>query len=232
MYIKGSDTKDLEYYIGLDYPIQLHKQRDDDEEYWIAEILDLPGCMSDGLTPDEALNSLDDAKLAWIESQLDHGHEVPEPSDVDSFSGRLLVRMPKSLHRRLSYEAKRDDSSLNQYIISLIAAGSSSKEQIDGLRATIKTLAAQVESANTLSKIAMKVLEYLELGTRLPEEQAVDTSVYGYRGTSLLGLQANLLRAGEQREIPIDLTDRWFPYTDVYPPKQGADLEIASEQGV
>ncbi|MDY5510092.1 MAG: toxin-antitoxin system HicB family antitoxin [Dysosmobacter sp.] len=33
------------------------------------------------------------------------------------FSGKLNIRIPKSLHKRLSLEAKEDGVSLNQYIV-------------------------------------------------------------------------------------------------------------------
>lgn len=41
----------------------------------------------------------------------------------DTYSGKLLLRMPKSLHRRLAEEADRENVSLNQYIVSLLSRG-------------------------------------------------------------------------------------------------------------
>jgi len=46
----------------------------------------------------------------------------PLPSSDNSYSGKLLVRMPKSLHRRLAETAEREGVSLNQYIVSLLSA--------------------------------------------------------------------------------------------------------------
>jgi antitoxin HicB len=40
---------------------------------------DLPGCMSDGATPEEAVSNIQDA-IAWIEAARDLGHAVPQPS--------------------------------------------------------------------------------------------------------------------------------------------------------
>lgn len=45
-----------------------------------AVVPDLPGCMSDGETPEEALANVEDAIAAWIEAAQDLGHGVPEPS--------------------------------------------------------------------------------------------------------------------------------------------------------
>lgn len=48
--------------------------------------------------------------------------DIPLPSSDNSYSGKLLVRMPKSLHRRLAETAEREGVSLNQYIVSLLSA--------------------------------------------------------------------------------------------------------------
>ena len=114
--------KDLAYYLDLPYPVQLSHQREDDDEYWLAELLDLPGCMADGSSPDEALKSLEEAKRLWIETQIEDGYEVPEPAQVHDYSGKFLVRMPRSLHYRLAAQAKREGVSLNQYVISLLSS--------------------------------------------------------------------------------------------------------------
>ena len=47
---------------------------------FIAIVPDLPGCMSDGETPAEAVENVQDAISAWIEAAHELGHEVPEPS--------------------------------------------------------------------------------------------------------------------------------------------------------
>jgi hypothetical protein len=48
--------------------------------------------------------------------------QVPDPGAAASHSGRLLVRMPKSLHAELSRAAEREGSSLNAYIIGVLSA--------------------------------------------------------------------------------------------------------------
>jgi antitoxin HicB len=47
---------------------------------FIATVPDLPGCMSDGETPQEALANVQDAIAVWIEAAKDLGHKVPEPT--------------------------------------------------------------------------------------------------------------------------------------------------------
>ena len=47
---------------------------------FVATVPDLPGCMSDGETPEEALVNVQDAIAAWIEAAHHMGHTVPPPS--------------------------------------------------------------------------------------------------------------------------------------------------------
>ena len=76
-----SDTRDdAGCYAALDYPVRLYRRDDEDESYWVSEIPDLPGCVADGDTPDEAIESLAEAKRLWIEARLEHGHGVPKPA--------------------------------------------------------------------------------------------------------------------------------------------------------
>jgi len=114
-------AKGAEYYLNLQYPIRLYQRSDGTEEYWFAEIPDLPGCVSDGVTPDEAVRSVNEAKVLWIEAQIRDGYEVPEPFEPHPYSGKLLLRISKVLHRRLSEEAQLEGVSINQSIAGKLA---------------------------------------------------------------------------------------------------------------
>ena len=132
--------KDLKYYLNLPYPVQLTQQHEDGDEYWLAEIQDLPGCVSDGVTPDEAIQNVEDAKQLWIETQIEDGLEVPEPTRADDYSGKFLVRMPKTLHQRLAEQAKKEGTSLNQHVIVLLSDGGSAIEQFQQVRGSVAQL--------------------------------------------------------------------------------------------
>jgi predicted RNase H-like HicB family nuclease len=64
----------------LKYPIIVEPLSDEDGGGFLATVPDLPGCMSDGATPEEAVVNISDAINAWIEAAEDLGHVVPEPS--------------------------------------------------------------------------------------------------------------------------------------------------------
>jgi predicted RNase H-like HicB family nuclease len=64
----------------LKYPIVVEPLPSEEGGGFLATVPDLPGCMSDGDTPEEAVSNVQDAILAWIEAARDLGHTVPKPS--------------------------------------------------------------------------------------------------------------------------------------------------------
>ena len=93
----------------------------DIEEGFLIEVPDLPGCMTAGETEAEAVEMLPEAMAAWLESVLLDGQTVPDPTAAPEYSGRLLVRMPKTLHQRLIERAGVEGVSANQLAVALLA---------------------------------------------------------------------------------------------------------------
>ena len=106
----------------LDRPYHITLVRSDDESGWIAQVEELPGCEVRAESADEATRAIRDAMEAWIAEALETGREVPEPRGAASYSGRLMLRMPHSLHAELARAAERDEVSLNQFITSSLAS--------------------------------------------------------------------------------------------------------------
>ena len=86
-----------------------------------AEILEFPGCIAEGDTAEEAVANVENAARAWIESELEQDHRIPAPASGSDYSGRLLVRLPRGLHRGLALKAAVDNTSLNQEIVAAVA---------------------------------------------------------------------------------------------------------------
>ena len=57
----------------------------------------------------------------WIEDMLDRGMPINEPNIKPRFSGRFVVRVPKTLHRLLAEESEREGISLNQFVNNSLA---------------------------------------------------------------------------------------------------------------
>ena len=85
---------------------------------------ELPGCMTCGETVEEAVRNAADAKYAWLEAALEDGFVIPVPANLDDYSGQFKLRLPKSLHRDLSEQAKAEGISMNQYCLYLLAMNS------------------------------------------------------------------------------------------------------------
>ena len=64
----------------LTYPVVITPLSVEDGGGFAATVPDLPGCMSDGETPEEALHNVLDAIDSWIEMAEELGHSLPEPS--------------------------------------------------------------------------------------------------------------------------------------------------------
>lgn len=112
----------IRHYLGLPYRIVLSRTDGDHDRPWRAAVEELPGCKARGSTPAEAAARVPAALAEWVASARAEGREVPEPGAARAYSGKLLLRMPQSLHGELSQAAERDQASLNAYIIGLLAA--------------------------------------------------------------------------------------------------------------
>jgi predicted RNase H-like HicB family nuclease len=113
----------LEDYLALPYPITLIEESaaEGRPRIWFAKVDDLPGCMSQGDSAEEAITNVREAMGAWIADALDDDAPVPLPRDEADYSGRFLVRVPRTLHRDLAREAEREGTSLNQFVTSALS---------------------------------------------------------------------------------------------------------------
>lgn len=84
-------------------------------------IREFPGCVTQGDTPSETYVLLEEAATSWIEAALRLGQEIPQPTNEESHSGKVALRLPRSLHRKATQAAKRDGISLNQFIVTALA---------------------------------------------------------------------------------------------------------------
>jgi predicted RNase H-like HicB family nuclease len=71
----------------LEYPVVVEPLPAEDGGGFMATVPDLPGCMSDGATPEEALSNVQDAIVTWIEAAHDLGHAIPRPSRHFALTG-------------------------------------------------------------------------------------------------------------------------------------------------
>lgn len=104
-------------YIDLPYNYIIQQIHDESGSYYYARVLEFDGCQSTGNSFQEALDNLKEAMKGWIETKLEAGFDIPLPINQNNFSGKFLIRIPKSLHYQLSIEAEQEGVSLNQYAL-------------------------------------------------------------------------------------------------------------------
>jgi predicted RNase H-like HicB family nuclease len=97
-----------------------------------AEIIEFPGCIATGDTAAKALSSLEDVAESWLEATLAKGQRVPDPIEGSEFSGKLVVRLGKDLHRRAAHMAARQGVSLNQFIVNGVAEQIGNRMAVSG----------------------------------------------------------------------------------------------------
>lgn len=113
--------KTLDYYMALPYTIEIRPAK---AGGFIAMIKELPGCLTQGETKEEVLSMIEDAKECWLSVALEDGDVIPEPeTDIQEYSGKFNVRIPKSLHKDLAKKAKIENVSLNQLTTYLLSIG-------------------------------------------------------------------------------------------------------------
>ena len=103
------------------YRINVRPLTEDEGGGFLGEIPDLPGCMGDGETPEEAIADVRLAAVEWIDACEKHGRTVPPPSNPDAFSGQWRVRVPKTTHERLALLAGCEGVSLNALVNSVFS---------------------------------------------------------------------------------------------------------------
>lgn len=116
----NTERRELEYYLNLRYPVTVHP---DPESGFVAEIEELPGCMTQAETLEEVFKAIEEARQLWIKTAYDEGQDIPLPRDMAKYTGKFVVRIPRGLHRDLVRAAKLEGVSLNQYVTSLLASG-------------------------------------------------------------------------------------------------------------
>ncbi len=103
-----------------DYSINVSPIPADEGGGYMVSFPDLPGCIADGNTVDEALVEAHDAFNAWVMAEQADKGKLPAPK---TYSGQFIQRIPKTLHRQLAKRAESEGVSLNQLTTTLLAQG-------------------------------------------------------------------------------------------------------------
>jgi antitoxin HicB len=101
------------------YPFELRPLTKEEGGGWLITFPDLPGCMSDGKTPEEAIINGEEALQSWLATAREFGDTIPSPAETQS--AKFVQRLPRSLHARLQARAKQEGGSMNTLVMVILA---------------------------------------------------------------------------------------------------------------
>jgi predicted RNase H-like HicB family nuclease len=115
----GAVPTTLEDLVRLPYRLEVTRGDYDD---FVVGYPELPGCITQVESPDEIYPAAQEILRGWLELALEDGQEIPLPRRDDAYSGRFLMRIPRTLHRELAEAAEDEGVSLNAYVSILLAS--------------------------------------------------------------------------------------------------------------
>lgn len=95
----------------------------EEDEAFIAICPDFPGVSAFGDTEEQALSEAKIALKLAIETYREEGWELPKPRVLETYSGQMRIRFPKSLHAMLAEQAEREGVSINTLVVNYTAHG-------------------------------------------------------------------------------------------------------------
>lgn len=107
---------------AVDYTIAIQRGIYEGELCFSARVKELPDLVEYGDTYEEAYDLAIGAIEATYEALSQIGRIMPLPMpSIDQYSGRVTLRLPKSLHRELAYQALDEGVSLNQHLVNALS---------------------------------------------------------------------------------------------------------------
>lgn len=139
---------DLNYYMSLDYPIIVEKQKEGEESWYIAytSAFGKYACYGQGDTATEAIERFYQEKDIFIAFLFNEGENIPEPSPVsDKFSGVFNIRTSPVIHAKMVEQAKEMGISLNLYLNQILSAAVEQRKNDHQIINKLSQLCSQLE---------------------------------------------------------------------------------------
>ncbi len=118
----------MKKYKAEDYRIIVYEPAE--KEGFIAEIEEL-AAIGDGASREEAIADLlnvANEKLSIAYDLVAHVNPPERKASESGYSGKILLRLPKTLHRLIAKQAERENCSINQLMLSYISFGLGSEQ--------------------------------------------------------------------------------------------------------
>lgn len=133
------------------YTITIRKEEVDGEIFYVGRVAEFPNISAFEDTFEATRALVIDAiqTLKKIADSTNAELPSPYPALADEFSGRVTLRLPKSLHAKVSRIAAQEDVSVNQYLVTAI---STYVGESDGISKVV------TEAANYLASVAKSAI--------------------------------------------------------------------------
>ena len=112
---------DIKDYMKLPYTRLVQEMNDETGHYFYGRVLELDGCQTTADTLTELYENLNDIMESYLEIKFENNMPIPIPETANKYSGKFVVRIPKTLHQRLAIEADIEGVSLNQLALYKLA---------------------------------------------------------------------------------------------------------------
>ena len=165
----------------LDLPYTYIVKKEPDGSYFIS-VKELPGCMSVGVDVPDAYAMIRDAMETWISYSLEDGMQIPEPEEdnLDEYSGKFVVRITPTLHKKLAEGAKKNGVSMNHYTSELLSERCSTIENYEKFNSQLISLITNCQISVEENEIAGKKYKFYEPSNMKWEQ--VNTKSRGLKG--------------------------------------------------
>ena len=107
-------NKDLNYYLKL--PWSYRFEWSDEDKCYVASVVELKGCMSEGETIEEAVKMIEDALYSHLSACLDAGVKIQEPLKPVDYKGQIPYRTTPEKHYKLAKKSAATSKSINKLI--------------------------------------------------------------------------------------------------------------------
>lgn len=106
-----------------EYPFEVRPLTREEGGGFLVSFPDFTDCVSDGASVEAAIANGRLALKATIAALSEAGHPIPAPTAAPTASGKFVARVPKSVHAKLSSQARAEGVSLNTLVVSLLSEG-------------------------------------------------------------------------------------------------------------
>ncbi len=102
----------------MKYGFKTYKMKVEDHEFWVVESTELKGCVAQDDILDNAIKAFELEEQEWIDTAKEFKIKIPDQTitEVTEYSGKLSIRIAKSLHKSIAESSEKEGVSINTFV--------------------------------------------------------------------------------------------------------------------